>query len=59
MKLCVPLSTGSSMNSETASLFKEKCYLCKKRKNALESNERFPVTIGIDKAVETLGMKKM
>ena len=30
-----------------------------KRKNALESNERFPVTIGIDKAVETLGMKKM
>ena len=30
-----------------------------KRENALENNVRFPVTIETDKAVETLGMKKM
>ena len=30
MKLSVPLSTESSINSEAASLLKDKCYLCKK-----------------------------
>ena len=59
MKFCVPLSTGSSINSETVSLFKDKCYLCKKRMNALENYERFPVTIETDKAAETLGTKNM
>ena len=50
----VSLSTGSSITSETASLFKDKCYLCQRGRAQSKHKERFPVTRDTDEAVETL-----
>ena len=47
------LSTGSSITSETESLFNDKCYLCKKGRVQYKNKERFPVTLETDEAVET------
>ena len=48
----VRLSTGSSIISETASLFEDKCYLCKKGRVQYKNKEYFQIEN--DEAVETL-----
>lgn len=49
----VCLYTGSLMISETTSLFKDTCYLCKKGSVQYENKKPLPATIETDEAVET------
>ena len=42
------------MTSETASLFKDKCYLYKKGRVQYKNNKHFPATIETDEAVKTI-----
>lgn len=51
-KFCVPLY-WILMISETTSLFKDTCYLCKKGSVQYENKKPLPATIETDEAVET------
>ena len=47
------LSSTSFTNSDVPKLFNDKCFLCKKGRVQRNNQERFPVTIATDEAVES------
>ena len=47
------LSSTSFTNSDVPKLFNDKCFLCKKGRVQRNNQERFPVTIETDEAVES------
>ena len=47
------LSSNSFTNSDVPKLFNDKCFLSKKRRVQRNNQERFPITIATDEAVES------